>query len=137
MYLNCRLELEELENDWYLLSSSTLAGFNHFTVNEIREFRLDYEKTLKQAKGLAHRNMQRFIALSGRSQFLCWDVIKKMRSSSSSVDINPNILIDHFSHVYFTTREPLIFRHPLQHFDLTEVHDLQFLDEELPQPFFL
>ena len=123
--------MEELENDRHLLSTSILAGFNQFTAEEVKVFRDGYRATMKQAKKLAQRNMQRFIASSARSQFLCWDVIKKMRSSSSSVDICPKDLVDHFSHVYFTSVEPLIFQNPWQTFDLNEAHDLQFTDVEL------
>ena len=120
-----------MEADRNLLATSIQAGFNYFTSEEIKVFRDDYRVTMKKVKKLAHRNMQRFIASSARSQFLCWDVIKKMRSCSSSVDISVNTLVDHFSHVYFTPTEPLIFQNPLQSFDLNEVNDLQFTDEEL------
>ena len=127
-----RVELAKFEED-RLLSSWIVAGFNYFSQEEIDKLIKIYTKMLKKAKKLAQRNLQCFVALEARSQFLCWDVIKRLRSTHSSVDIDSNLLIARFSDTYFTNLEPIIFSNPQVPFDLSSSNDLQFIDDELVQ----
>lgn len=95
-----------------MVSASVVDGTGRFSQNEISEFRERYRNFMKRARRTATRNLDRFISRRARSRFLCWDVLKRLRSPAGSVDIDHAILVDHFRSIFFTSSEPLRFFNP-------------------------
>jgi hypothetical protein len=71
---------------------------------------------MKKVKRLASRNLDRLVAKRARSRFLCWDVLKRLRSPVGSVDIDHSILLNHFQNIFFSSSEPLRFTNPWSSF---------------------
>jgi hypothetical protein len=71
---------------------------------------------MRKTKRLASRNLGRFISKKARSGFLCWDVLKRLRSPAGRVDIDHSILVEHFKDIFFIRAEPLRFTNPWSDF---------------------
>ncbi len=124
-----RVEVESFEQDRILYSASVTDGTGRFSAAEVSEFRERYRAFMKKTKQKATRNLDRFISKRARSRFLCWDVLKRLRSPPGrfeatpfpatppgSVNIDHSTLIDHFQSIFFTSSEPLRFSNPWSSF---------------------
>ncbi len=99
-----------------LVSSSITNGTGRFSQVEISDFRSAYRTFMLKTKKLATRNLDRFISRRARSRFLCWDVLKRLRSPAGTVDIDHAVLVNHFKGIFFTSNEPIRFTNPWSKF---------------------
>jgi hypothetical protein len=115
-HVTSRHEVERFEDDRAMVSASIVDNTGRFSQTEVQEFRESYRTFMKNTKRIASRNLDRFISKKARSRFLCWDVLKRLRSPAGSVDIDHSVLVDHFKSIFFTNKEPLRFSNPWSKF---------------------
>jgi hypothetical protein len=82
-----RDRLEKLEQDRVHLQASVISNQGLFSDSEVRDFNNEYYDAFRRARKLADRNLKRMMAKKARSQFLCWDVLKKLRPSAGVWDV--------------------------------------------------
>jgi hypothetical protein len=79
---NSRDNLEKLDQDRVHLQASVIANLGIFSDSDVRSFNIEYTEAYRKARRLADRNLKRLMARKARSQFLCWDIIKRLRPSA-------------------------------------------------------
>jgi hypothetical protein len=84
-----RDKLERLDEDRIHLQAAIVSNSNIFSDAEVRTFNNEYATAFRKARKLADRNLKRMMSKKARSQFLCWDILKKMRPSAGVI-IDPN-----------------------------------------------
>ncbi len=75
-------------------------------------FRNEYISTMKRMKISAEKRLGASLAKKARSQTLCWKLMNRLRSPSTSVAIDAETLLAHFEGIFFDKNEPLFFDLP-------------------------
>jgi hypothetical protein len=89
---------------------------------------------MEQWKRLAERRMGASLAKKARSNTVCWKLLNRLRSPTTTVAIDSETLIQHFEGVFFDANEPLFFDLPALGIPSPENFELVlFPDVELVQ----
>ncbi len=76
-----RENLEKLDEDRAFLQAAILRGASLYSDSDVTEFNEKYASSFRRARALAERNLRRLTSRKARSQFLCWDILKRLRPS--------------------------------------------------------
>ncbi len=75
----------------------------------LTEFRHEYIAAIRGMKISAEKRLGASLSKKARNQSVCWKLMNRLRSPSTSVAIDAETLLSHFESIFFDKNEPLFF----------------------------